>query len=230
MSICLLISTYDRTPLLRRSLEAWSRFSLPDELIVIDDGSLDDCEAVCAEYTDRLPLAYVYNHRPFDANPCQSRNVGIRMTECSDVLTSEPEVVPLTDIVAQMREARERYPADILYGVTFHEKAPGGETERIAHFPFYTCYLRSKLLEVHGYDEELPQSWSQDDFDLNGRLARVGHDYRRIEECEALHAWHPSRITTTEVQDAYLATKSWPESIVANRSLGEQWGVVIPRP
>lgn len=222
----MLITTYNRTPLLRRSLEALNELTWPDELIVIDDGGDDGCDELCAEY----PIIYVYNHRPFDTNPCQARNVGIRMASWADILTCEPEVMFLTDVVAEMAAARKQHPDHVLYGWTYHANGQGSEiadSERIGHFPFYTLYRKSWLFEVRGYDEAFPEPWGFDDTDLNGRLAEIGHNQLRIDECEAFHQWHPSRVNLAVEQERHARAKTWPDDIVANKTA--EWGAVLCR-
>jgi GT2 family glycosyltransferase len=95
-------------------------------------------------------------------------------------------------------------------------------------FPYYTLYRREWLLDVGGYDEGFEGSWAWDDVDLNGRLSEIGHHTFRIEECEGLHQWHPSRIELAVENEARARSKRWPMDVTANK--GNEWGVVIPRP
>ena len=197
---------------------------------MVDDGSTDGCDEVCWHYTRQgLPITYVYNDRPDGQNNCcQARNVGIKLAQTDEILVSEPECLFLSDIVAQLEAARIEYPEDVLYGWTLHANEEGAgleNAERMGTFPYYTLYKRDWLIEVGGYDEALPCDWAWDDVDLNGRLAEVGHNTRRIDACSAFHQWHPSRICEAVENEAYVRAKRWPQDIVAN--VGREWGVLV---
>ena len=219
----MVITTHNRSALLARSLEALQNLTWPDELIVVDDGGFDACEDVC----DRFGAWYVYNDNPGLTNCCLARNIGLRLAHHPQILVCEPEVMFLTDVVAQMKQAREEHPKDILYGWTYHANNDGSgivDAERIGHFPYYTLYKRDWLIQVGGWDEAFPGPWAWDDVDLNGRLAELGHGLHRVEECEALHQWHPSRIELAVENEAHARSKRWPQDIVANR--GVEWGQI----
>ncbi|MFI9525730.1 glycosyltransferase [Micromonospora rosaria] len=73
------VPTYDRMALLRRTLESLTRQDLgvdAFEVLVVDDGSTDDTPAVAREYADRLRLRYF--QRPDEGfRVAAARNVGI---------------------------------------------------------------------------------------------------------------------------------------------------------
>src|SRR5690242_9309524 len=73
------VPTYDRMALLRRTLESLARQDLgvdAFEVLVVDDGSTDDTPAVAREYADRLRLRYF--QRPDEGfRVAAARNVGI---------------------------------------------------------------------------------------------------------------------------------------------------------
>lgn len=53
--VCLLITTRNRSHLLNRSLERLTRLTIPDEVLVIDDGGDDNCETTAMNFVGRLP-------------------------------------------------------------------------------------------------------------------------------------------------------------------------------
>lgn len=73
-TISVIIPTYNRAKLLVEALEsAFQQTRLPDEILVMDDGSTDDTERVVAQYGERL--RYI---RQKNAGPSAARNHGIR--------------------------------------------------------------------------------------------------------------------------------------------------------
>jgi GT2 family glycosyltransferase len=60
--LSVVVPTYNRAPLLRRTLAslAGQRTPPPFEVIVADDGSADDSEKVAAEFRDQLAIRYCY--------------------------------------------------------------------------------------------------------------------------------------------------------------------------
>ncbi len=78
-SCSVIIPTYNRAGLLRRTLESLTRQSLPAadfEVLVVDDGSSDDTAAVAESFRGRLELRYFF--QPDEGwRVAQARNVGI---------------------------------------------------------------------------------------------------------------------------------------------------------
>ena len=74
-----IIPTYNRSGLLRRTLDSLTRQSLPAtefEVLVVDDGSGDDTAEVAASFRDRLDLSYFF--QPDEGwRVAQARNIGI---------------------------------------------------------------------------------------------------------------------------------------------------------
>jgi len=76
LKVSVVIATLNRCRLLRRALESLTKQSRPpDEVIVVDNGSTDDTRAVCQEFSNVLPLVYVYEP---NRGISRARNAGIR--------------------------------------------------------------------------------------------------------------------------------------------------------
>lgn len=61
--ISVLISTFNRAPLLDNVLQSFCMQTLPAEqfeLVIVDDGSSDDTEEVVCRYVEKLSIRYVY--------------------------------------------------------------------------------------------------------------------------------------------------------------------------
>jgi GT2 family glycosyltransferase len=75
--ISVIIPTYNRAPLLERSLESLTEQTLPRdafEVVVVDDGSSDWTQSVCTKLADRLPLRYL---RIENSGIAAAKNLGV---------------------------------------------------------------------------------------------------------------------------------------------------------
>lgn len=247
--VCLLITTWNRTPLLENNLRRLaSGLTLPSEVLVVDDGSVDACEARCTALRDELglPLRYIYTHNPGEALCSHARNVGIKNTDCELILTSEPEMLFESDIVAQMVAQHEH---DRQWGIrqfvnvgrVFHEQPPGARCKccgQLKHetvnwqATWITLYRREWLFDVGGWDEfGFEDVWGWDDVDLGSRLRIRGIGQYNALDMVATHQWHPPRICRQDRNEAYFKSKGFDgnenpnhPNVVANR--GCEWGVV----
>ena len=78
MKTSMIITTHNRAHLLDTSLRRLQRMTLPDEILVIDDGGDDNTEQVCItamQYIPR-PIRYVYNDNPGQSICSMARNIG----------------------------------------------------------------------------------------------------------------------------------------------------------
>jgi glycosyltransferase involved in cell wall biosynthesis len=76
LKVTVIIATYNRAQLLRQTLESLTRQTRPaDEILVVDNNSSDSTKAVAGEYSDKLPLRYVFEAKQGVAF---ARNCGIR--------------------------------------------------------------------------------------------------------------------------------------------------------
>lgn len=123
MKTTLLITTFNRAHLLYNSLARLRNLTVPDEILIVDDGSSDNTEQVCSDFKTHLPIKYIYNHNP-DWSICSyARNIGIKNATGDIIITSEPELLWITDIYKQMLEEHqsEKYKDQIIsVGVIYH--------------------------------------------------------------------------------------------------------------
>ena len=124
MKTCVLITSYNRGRLLETSLTRMTYLTKPDEVLVIDDGSNDHFDAtkrVCEGFKDKLNLRYIYNHNPEWSICSMARNIGIKNTDADIIITTEPELIWITDIVPQMLKSHEEHPNEIInIGTIYH--------------------------------------------------------------------------------------------------------------
>lgn len=245
MSVCLLYTVWGRPHLLAKSLARVAELTLPDEILVVDDGTPDNSvyDACLAAPVD---VRYVYTHNLGPQMCSHARNVGVAATECDDVLTSEPEMLFVTDVVAQMLEDRKEHPREFINaGTIHHEQAPGTggcgcgcgqEMHTTVNWqaPWVAMYDRQQLLAVGGWDESFPDPWGWDDIDLGTRLRINNYGQFNDMRIEAIHQWHPPQIVDQRANEAYFKSKGLvgegetPDNpmILANREEVEagRWG------
>ena len=241
MRTCLLITTMNRSDLLRHSLARLTQLTLPDEILVVDDGGADDCEAVCSEAHAMfgLPVRYLYNHNPGISICSFARNVGIRNTDAEVIITSEPELIFVTDVIAQMDSAHRQNPGCVISaGIVYRARSANvmdpASCEKLVGWvaPFTARYERSWLMDIGGWDEGFPANYGQDDTDLLTRLRLYGHNQIIDQSIEVLHQWHPPTMGAGQVANGhYFDGKSFHRGdstdIIANR--GKEWGLVRER-
>jgi len=119
--VCLLITTFNRSGQLNKSLERLTRLTPPDEVLVINDGGQDNCEETCRNFEGRLPIKYIYNHNPEWSICSMARNIGIKNTDCDVIITAEPEILFITDVIQQMLQKHQEIPGKVISaGTVYH--------------------------------------------------------------------------------------------------------------
>jgi glycosyltransferase involved in cell wall biosynthesis len=173
-TISIVIPTYNRADILPRALESVLSQTVSDfEVIVVDDGSTDNTEAVVNSYDDPR-LRYVRSEERKGANA--ARNAGIDAAEADIVsfLDSDDTFHPQHLEVAMNR--LNNAPSSCGGVFTAFKKVRDGETVTISDAPaefitqdqlitenvvggFSTVTLRSEVFETVGrLDEEMPSA------------------------------------------------------------------------
>ncbi len=119
MKTSVVIATYNRKNLLKRGLYTLlNQTVLPDEIIVVDDGSSDGTKEFLRDvhdYTkmkDSLPdvrSIFLTDH-PEPRISCIPRNVGIKQARGDVIIFTEPEALQVGDTILQLRNAMKEHP------------------------------------------------------------------------------------------------------------------------
>lgn len=124
--VCLLITVFNRTPQLIKSLQRLTHLSLPDEVLIIDDGSEEGLEQELKQFEGVLPIRYIYNNNKEWSLCSKARNIGIKNTDCEIIITCEPEVLFLTDNIKEMLSLHYQYSNQVINaGTIFHQGKDG---------------------------------------------------------------------------------------------------------
>ena len=125
MSISAVLPTYDRADALRTNLAPLLELAAVDELIVVDDGSGDDTQAVLAAVAD--PRLTVVRQRRNRGAPA-ARNAGVRAAGGEWVVFVEDDCRFPVDFAAVLREEARAHAADVV-GAPMVWPAPGQSVE-----------------------------------------------------------------------------------------------------
>lgn len=228
------IPTFNRTPQLRASLRCLLERTLPDEILIVDDGSTDGCEEMLREFAGLLPIRYIWNENLGETLYTLARNIGIREASGDLWITTDPEIIFETDVIAQLLELHETHPRQMVQAGTVHNLDQNGTrvgtlTKWVA--PHCCMGERAWLLDIGGFDENFPAVWGWDDTDLFTRLRLNGIGQHSDTDVIVSHQWHaPMAKHGAYENEMYVKSKSfWPDwkdltDVVANR--GHDWGRV----
>lgn len=148
MKITLLITTFNRARQLNNTLQRLTTITIPDEVLIVDDGSSDNTEQIVNDFKEKLPIKYIYNHNPEWSICSMARNIGIKNAIGDIIITSEPELLFVTDIIKQMLDERHSFKEQIISaGVIYHAQTqtvfnPGLLTDPVSA-------LKSEIVEEY---------------------------------------------------------------------------------
>ena len=196
------IPTRGRPQLLERCLESVCRQSLPAEryeIIVVDDGSAAETEAVverCAVQVAPRKLAVRYVASPGPHGPAAARNRGWRLARGEIVAFTDDDTQPEAAWLETGLRAFRPETHAVTGRIVMPLPAPPTDYELdasgLARSEFVTanCFCRKAILErLGGFDERFPLAWREDS-DLHFRLLQVG---ARIEHAPHAVVVHPIR-------------------------------------
>lgn len=157
MKTCVLITTYNRALQLSRSLERMQKLTKPDEILVVDDGSIDNTHAVVNSFVQVLPIRYIYNNNPRWSICSMARNIGLKNTDADVIITSEPELLWITDVVPHIMNKRDQYPYQIISaGTVYHYQTrtdfhPGFIIDPVS--ALHDCKVEDYQIEPRAYTQ-----------------------------------------------------------------------------
>ena len=130
--LTILISTRNRSALLRRVFEFYLELDVPGgdwKIVLVDNGSSDDTRKTVSDYAGRLPLKYVFEPKPGQA---AGLNRGLESAEGDLVVKSDDDAFPRSDWLRCFRNAADENPEyDVFGGAILPEWEE--EPDRVLH-------------------------------------------------------------------------------------------------
>ncbi len=106
----IIICTFNRAALLGRLLQALADQDLPPDsfrVIVVDDGSTDETQALCTARAASLP-SLTYERFPANRGLSTARNHGLSLARAPFVLFTDDDCIPRPDWIREMTRALRR--------------------------------------------------------------------------------------------------------------------------
>lgn len=119
--ISVIIPTYNRSALLRRTLDSLCDQTLDTnhyEVIVIDDGSTDDTESAVAEYHGRINIKYFYQE-DLGFRVAKARNTGIHNSVYRTTLFFDSGMIAAPELLQQHVTRHSRHDQLVLIGLAY---------------------------------------------------------------------------------------------------------------
>lgn len=141
MDISVLISTFNRheglTALMeacaaQRDIEAWAV-----EYVLVDNSTDANARELVSELDARLPITIRYFHEP-RPGLARGRNRGIAEAAGEWLVFVDDDEIPESDWLSQLRQAADRYDADVVFGPVFPLLEPSDTDVKAAAEAFFT--------------------------------------------------------------------------------------------
>lgn len=106
----IVITTYNRLPLLRRAVESALAQTWPCEVVVADDGSCDGTE----EYIRGLGDRVIYHRNPINLGHCVTMNAGVKLAKGNWIKPLDDDDYLAPNCIEEMLRAIAQYPQAVL--------------------------------------------------------------------------------------------------------------------
>jgi glycosyltransferase involved in cell wall biosynthesis len=250
VQISVVIPTFNRAPLLRRSIPllAQQRVSadVAYEVVFVNNGSADDTESVLQAAAERYPGRVRYLTIPPSGGPATPRNVGIRAAHGAVVTILDDDVLPDPDLVQQHAMYHQRFPrreaaaVGLAYvpdsvkqdPVSFFHEFDYSALERcdtVSYRYFWTCNLSIKrdfMLRCGMFDERFLYN---EDLVCGRNLARHGLELRYLPTARGQHL-HQLKLEDAPAKGTFVGRWIWATTeLVPEPEILDQYGVLSPR-
>lgn len=120
VDLSIVIATHNGQGVLGRVLEGYEKIQNGDDnwkLIIVDNASTDDTAKIIHEFSNRLPIKYIFVPDPGKNG---ALNAGLREIEGSIIILSDDDAIPQPGFLNAWRDAFERLPQFDIFGGAIH--------------------------------------------------------------------------------------------------------------
>lgn len=220
-TVAVAIAARDASCYIGATLESLvAQSALPDQVIVVDDGSTDDTATIANSYRDRLPnLCVLKNSESVGISAARNQANEAATTDYIAVLDAD-DLFAIDTIEKYVRFLKENPDTDLLYADTRVFQADTDSTEgKRRSYPNFSshraairrtlgsplvpfkhssmAYRRSAMKELGGYDETLP---IKVDVDLFLRFHAHSMRVQKLNETTSFHRKHDRQVSTDRLR------------------------------
>ena len=209
MYISVVVPTYNRLPILQKSITALEKQKLTDEkidgyeILLVDDGSTDRTLAWLAENKERLPHVKILQQEHQGA--AAARNLGVQKARGDTIIFIDSDLVVTESFLQCHADALVKGEQDLksdrlfTYGAVINTnnfEDPTSEPYKLTDFSaayFATgnvAIARKWLIEAGLFDTEF-QLYGWEDLELGVRLKKLNLKLIKCPEAMGYH-WHPA--------------------------------------
>jgi glycosyltransferase involved in cell wall biosynthesis len=221
-TLAIVIPTRDRAHMVGDAINSlMEQTRRPDEIIVVDDGSVDDSRSVLAGFGTAIRVL-----QSGGVGPAGARNVGLAESASQLIGFLDSDDLLLPDALAVLTEAINWNAADCAWGLSQMEILPGGSAANPdwptePHHLASICamlFRRRSLVDLGGFDGNLRFG---EDSDLMMRAGAAGWGIEKIAQLVTRYRRHAGNMT----QNSQAASRAWfdvARNAMARRRQGEQ--------
>lgn len=234
MQTTLLITTFNRDPLLEQGLISIAKQKSGAEILVLNDGQNVFTEQISKEYgASHIHTGLTKKNLDDWRVPGFAFNIGARMAQgdililsCAEMYHVKNCIVKLVDAVLENPQALaipSGYDAksSYVFGVDDYKKLPSLGTI----LPFLMAMRKKNYMSIGGYDEDFT-GISYDDNDFVDRMIQFGCKHVKV-EADCIHLYHPrvSSDHTYRPQEVYNKNLYLQRKGIVERNINKDWGV-----
>ena len=177
MKASIIVSTYNRADVLRRSLSAMLNQRMKDfEIIVIDDASKDNTREVLKEFRKEKKIKTIFMEK--NSGPAFARNRGIEKAKGEFIVIMDDDCIPEKDWLIKLLRP-------------FTDKKIGMSTSYNIWGGTSTAYRKTALKKSGLFDERFPYPY-REDTDLVFRVLDAGYGAVQV-DAKFEHIRHPPK-------------------------------------
>lgn len=127
MDISIVIATYKRPEILRKTLTAFlelERNGLTCEIFIVDNAAEERIQQLVGEFNDRLPCVYL--KEPVKGKN-RALNRGLNKTTGEIIIMADDDIIPQKDWLMESWHGAKRWPNHMLFGSRILPLWPGGK-------------------------------------------------------------------------------------------------------